>query len=102
MPTTLLTCVVDGVWAVDHRVGSRPLLGEVDHRVGTEGCDRFLHEGRVREIAHVDLHREVGKVLPTADALLKAHDGDQALDPHLEVVSPAGEVVDDTDPVSAS
>ena len=45
-----------------------------------------------------DVDGEAGDLLPAADALLQADDGHQAVDAHLEVVPPAGEVVDHSRP----
>jgi hypothetical protein len=91
---------VDSVLAVDHRIRRRPLLGEVHDGVRFERRQRLAHEGRVGEIAHVDADVVARHLFPPTDPLLEAGDGDQRVDTHLEVIAPAGEVVDDAYPVA--
>ncbi len=93
---------VDRVLAVDHRIGRRPLLGEVDHGLGLERGECLAHEGRIGQVPHEDVDVEIGDLLPTSDAALQAHDGDEAVDPHLEVVATTGEVVHDAHTVTTS
>ena len=93
---------VDGVLPVDHRVGRRALLGEVHDGVGPERGQGLADEAGVGQVADEQVHGVVRDLLPTADPSLQAGDRDQGVDPHLEVVAPSGEVVDDTDTVAPS
>jgi hypothetical protein len=87
---------VDGVLLVDHRVGSRPLLGEVDDRLGAEVRDGLGHERGVGEVAHEGVDLEAGHLFPDLEAAIQRRDRDQTLDTHFDVVVTTGEIVDDT------
>ena len=91
---------VDGVLLVDHRVGGGALLGEVHHRVGCELPQDPGREPGVSQVTDEGLHGQARDLAPDPHPVLEARDGDQRVDPHLQVVAPAGEVVDDADVVA--
>ena len=93
---------VDGVLAVDHRVGSRALLGEVHDRLGLEALERVVHEVGIGQVADEGLELEPRHLFPHPDPVLELADGDEAVHPHLVVVLPANEIVDHTDVMSTT
>ena len=85
----------DGVLPIDHRVGSRALLGEVDDRVRRH----LFHDRRqkviVADVADKRVNVEAGHAAPGADALRQGTDGRQRLRAQLVVPLAAGEIVHD-------
>ncbi len=90
---------VDGVLAVDHRVRSGSLLGEVDNCLGGELMDGLLDEHVVGEVADEGLHGVTRDFLPSRDPPLQLPDGHQAVDAHLAVIQAPSEIVHNTDVV---
>jgi hypothetical protein len=92
---------VDGVVAVDHRIGRRPLLAEVHHRLGGEAADRPLEQGRVADVADEGLDGAAAQLVPGRDPVVEVRDRHQARRPQLGVVAAADQVVDDGHLVAA-
>ena len=92
---------VGGVLAVDHRIRRRALLGEVHHGVGSERGHHLRDKGGVGQVTDVGVKGQPGQFLPAADPMLQVGQGNQAVHAHLEVVLPPGEVVHNSDAVSA-
>src|SRR5690606_19696018 len=91
----------DGVLTIDHRIRCRPLLTEVDDRLGCELPHGPVQEVGVHQVA--DIHGDLftRDLLPRRDADLQVLDRDQALRAELLVVSSAGEIVEDGDFMAA-
>ena len=93
--------VVDGVELVPrrlHRIGSRPLFGEVNHAVGLLAVDQGDQPVELLAHGHVDeADGLTGQFLPGRDALAHGPDRRQRLDLQFVVDVAAAEVVDDHD-----
>lgn len=84
---------VDGVLPVDHRVGGRALLPEVDDVVGHELLEGLGEEGPVVDVAHHELHGLPRDAVPRVHAVVRRGDGGECVHAKLGVVLPAHEVV---------
>src|ERR1700691_520886 len=86
--------------AVDHRIGSRTLLGEMNHRIRLEILDHTGQEIVVVHIADKQLDRFPGEFLPNAQSVGQRLDRRQTLRAYLEVPLTANEIIDDSHRVS--
>ena len=88
---------IDGVTAVDHRVGRSTLLAIVDDRFGLEPAHHWLEEAVVTDIAHVDAQTTTAHGLPDGNPLLQRDDRHQTISTELIVVTTASHVIDESD-----
>jgi hypothetical protein len=65
----------DRVFAVDHGIGRRALLGEMDHGFGFKGLDRGREKVVVGDIADKRLDGPPGVLLPDFQSLRQGADG---------------------------
>src|SRR5713226_8281515 len=85
----------DGVLAVNHRVGSRALFREVDHRFRLEGLERGSEKVVVGNVADEQFDGFAGQVLPDPDAIRQRANRSQRLRAKLVVPKAPQKVVND-------
>src|SRR3989440_1661136 len=85
----------DGVLAVDHRVGSRALLGEMDHGFRFEGLECGSEKVVVGNVTDKQFDGLAGHVLPDPDAIRQRANRSQRLRTKLVVPKAPQKVVND-------
>src|SRR5918999_2765935 len=86
---------VDGMTPVDHRVGRRPLLGEVHDGLGLVALHDLGDELPVQEVAELEPDGLPANLAPRPDPVLYLRDRGQARGAELVVDGPPDAVVHD-------
>src|SRR5688500_11216549 len=86
--------------AVDHGVGSSPLLGEVHDGLGLVALHDLGEELPVKQVAELEPYGLRAHLAPGPDPVLYLRDGGQARTPELVVDGPPDAVVHDDDLVA--
>src|ERR1700756_1871690 len=87
----------DSMAAIDHRVGRRPLFGEMNHRLRFKRLHDFRQEFIIENVANKRFDLATSKALPRAKSLGQRTDERQCLCAEFVVPGAALEVVNDRD-----
>jgi len=85
----------DGVLAIDHRVGSRPLFREMNHRFRLDGLECGSEKVIVGNVTDEQLDGLAGQILPDPDAIRQRANRSQRLRAKLVVPKAPQKVVND-------